>query len=106
MEKGKGVMGSNGRRWAVDFIDNSTSPSSRDVPDPPGFSRASLDQVTLSLFFPFYFYFYFFFQFRVYIIFFFKSKCFLKEEFKCFRTNPPSVAKRRMLNPTGKPRFY
>ncbi|RYR55388.1 hypothetical protein Ahy_A06g030615 isoform A [Arachis hypogaea] len=44
MDKGKGVMGSNARRWAVDFSDNSTSPSSRDVPDPPGFSRASIDQ--------------------------------------------------------------
>ncbi|XP_047166320.1 LOW QUALITY PROTEIN: ER membrane protein complex subunit 4 [Vigna umbellata] len=41
MEKGKGVMGSGGRRWAVDLSDNSTS---RDIPDPPGFSRASLDQ--------------------------------------------------------------
>jgi hypothetical protein len=49
MEKGKGVMG-GGRRWAVDFTDSSTSPSSRDIPDPPGFSRASLDQVlSLSL---------------------------------------------------------
>ncbi|XP_015947274.1 uncharacterized protein LOC107472253 isoform X2 [Arachis duranensis] len=44
MDKGKGVMGSNARRWAVDFSDNSTSPSSRDVPDPPAFSRASIDQ--------------------------------------------------------------
>ena len=44
MEKGKGVMG-GGRRWAVDFSDYSSSPSSRDVPDPPGFSRVSLDQV-------------------------------------------------------------
>ncbi|KAI6679177.1 hypothetical protein NL676_033058 [Syzygium grande] len=43
MEKGKGVMGM-GRRWAVDFTDNSTSPASRDIPDPLGFSRASLDQ--------------------------------------------------------------
>ncbi|RVX19802.1 ER membrane protein complex subunit 4 [Vitis vinifera] len=42
MEKGKGVMG--GRRWAVDLTDYSTTPSSRDIPDPPGFSRASLDQ--------------------------------------------------------------
>ncbi|KAG4962711.1 hypothetical protein JHK85_040155 [Glycine max] len=41
MEKGKGVMGSGGRRWGVDFSDNSTS---RDIPDPPGFSRTSLDQ--------------------------------------------------------------
>lgn len=41
MDKGKGVMGSSGRRWAVDFSDNSTS---RDIIDPPGFSRASLDQ--------------------------------------------------------------
>jgi hypothetical protein len=47
MEKGKGVMG-GGRRWAVDFTDSSTSPSSRDIPDPPGFSRASLDQVLSS----------------------------------------------------------
>ncbi|KAL3587143.1 hypothetical protein D5086_014010 [Populus alba] len=43
MDKGKAVMGS-GRRWAVDFTDNSTLPSSRDIPDPPGFSRASQDQ--------------------------------------------------------------
>ncbi|PPS11594.1 hypothetical protein GOBAR_AA09053 [Gossypium barbadense] len=43
MEKGKGVMGA-GRRWAVDFSDNSTAPSSRDIPDPPGFTRASVDQ--------------------------------------------------------------
>ncbi|ESR63496.1 hypothetical protein CICLE_v10009603mg [Citrus x clementina] len=43
MEKGKGVMGS-GRRWAVDFTDNSTTPSTRDIADPPGFSRASQDQ--------------------------------------------------------------
>uniref|UniRef100_A0A5B7B628 ER membrane protein complex subunit 4 n=1 Tax=Davidia involucrata TaxID=16924 RepID=A0A5B7B628_DAVIN len=42
MEKGKGVM--VGRRWAVDFTDNSTTPSSRDIPDPPGFIRASHDQ--------------------------------------------------------------
>lgn len=44
MEKGKSVMGS-GRRWAVDFTDNSTSPSSRDIPDPLGFARSSQDQV-------------------------------------------------------------
>ncbi|KAB2598405.1 ER membrane protein complex subunit 4-like [Pyrus ussuriensis x Pyrus communis] len=43
MEKGKGVMG-EGRRWGVDLTDNSTSPSSRDFPDPPGFSRASFEQ--------------------------------------------------------------
>lgn len=43
MEKGKGVM-VGGRRWGVDFTDNSASPSSRDIPDPPGFSRASQDQ--------------------------------------------------------------
>nr|KJB65831.1 hypothetical protein B456_010G120200 [Gossypium raimondii] len=43
MEKGKGVLGA-GRRWAVDFSDNSTAPSSRDIPDPPGFTRASVDQ--------------------------------------------------------------
>lgn len=49
MEKGKGVMG-GGRRWAVDFTDNSISPSSRDIADPPGFTRASQDQVlSLSL---------------------------------------------------------
>ncbi|KAJ1410286.1 TMEM85/ER membrane protein complex subunit 4 [Sesbania bispinosa] len=46
MEKGKGVMGSLGRRWGVDFTDNSTS---RDIPDPNGFSRASLDQDDSSL---------------------------------------------------------
>ena len=45
MEKGKGVMGGLGRRWAVEFTDYSTSPSSRDVPDPSGFSRSSIDQV-------------------------------------------------------------
>lgn len=44
MEKGKGVM-VGGRRWAVEFSDNSTAPSSRDFPDPPGFTRASQDQV-------------------------------------------------------------
>ncbi|KAL7112035.1 hypothetical protein ACP275_05G127800 [Erythranthe tilingii] len=43
MDKGKAVMGS-GRRWAVDFTDNSTSHSSRDIPDPPGFTRASQEQ--------------------------------------------------------------
>ncbi|KAL5782974.1 hypothetical protein ACOSP7_008003 [Xanthoceras sorbifolium] len=43
MEKGKGVMGS-GRRWAVDFTDNSTAHFSRDIPDPLGFTRASQDQ--------------------------------------------------------------
>ncbi|KAG6740263.1 hypothetical protein POTOM_055704 [Populus tomentosa] len=43
MDKGKAVMGS-GRRWAVDFTDNSTTPSSRDIPDPPGFNRASQEQ--------------------------------------------------------------
>ncbi|KAH9618701.1 hypothetical protein KSS87_000685 [Heliosperma pusillum] len=48
MEKGKGVMG-GGRRWAVDLTDNSTSHSSRDIPDPPGFSRASSDQDDSSL---------------------------------------------------------
>lgn len=42
MEKGKGAMGS--RKWAVDFTDNSSTPSSRDIPDPPGFTRASHDQ--------------------------------------------------------------
>ncbi|XP_027332248.1 ER membrane protein complex subunit 4 isoform X1 [Abrus precatorius] len=46
MEKGKGVMGAQGRRWGVDFSDNSTS---RDIPDPPGFSRASLDNDDSSL---------------------------------------------------------
>ncbi|CAK9157396.1 unnamed protein product [Ilex paraguariensis] len=43
MDKGKAVMGV-GRRWAVDFSDNSTAPSSRDILDPPGFTRASQDQ--------------------------------------------------------------
>ncbi|KAL0372049.1 UNVERIFIED_CONTAM: ER membrane protein complex subunit [Sesamum calycinum] len=43
MDKGKAVMGS-GRRWAVEFTDNSTSHSSRDIPDPPGFTRASQEQ--------------------------------------------------------------
>nr|DAD20179.1 TPA_asm: hypothetical protein HUJ06_021642 [Nelumbo nucifera] len=41
MEKGKGVVA---RRWAIDFTDNSTSPSSRDIPDPLGYARASQDQ--------------------------------------------------------------
>lgn len=44
MDKGKAVMGS-GRRWAVEFTDNSSSPSSRDIPDPPGFTRGAHDQV-------------------------------------------------------------
>ncbi|XP_057539264.1 uncharacterized protein LOC130817526 isoform X2 [Amaranthus tricolor] len=43
MEKGKGIM-VGGRRWAVEFTDNSTAPSTRDFPDPPGFTRASQDQ--------------------------------------------------------------
>ncbi|XP_022858376.1 ER membrane protein complex subunit 4-like [Olea europaea var. sylvestris] len=43
MDKGKAVMGS-GRRWAVEFTDNSSSPSSRDIPDPPGFTRGAHDQ--------------------------------------------------------------
>ncbi|RAL50207.1 unnamed protein product [Cuscuta campestris] len=43
MEKGKAVMGM-GRRWAVEFTDCSASPSSRDIPDPPGFVRAPQDQ--------------------------------------------------------------
>ncbi|ERN07079.1 hypothetical protein AMTRI_Chr12g239930 [Amborella trichopoda] len=38
MEKGKGLP----RRWAIDLVDTS-SQSSRDVPDPLGFSRASLE---------------------------------------------------------------
>ncbi|CDY21450.1 BnaC03g27470D [Brassica napus] len=38
MDKGKAVMGT-GRRWAVDFSDQSTVPSSRDILDPPGFIR-------------------------------------------------------------------
>ncbi|XP_050384635.1 uncharacterized protein LOC126801205 [Argentina anserina] len=33
-----------GRKWAVNLTDNSTSPSSSNVPDPLGFSRASSDQ--------------------------------------------------------------
>lgn len=45
MDKGKAIMGS-GRRWAVDFTDNSTSHASRDIPDPPGFTRASQEQVS------------------------------------------------------------
>lgn len=43
MEKGKGLM-VDGRRWAVDFSDNSSSNSTRDITDPPGFTRASQDQ--------------------------------------------------------------
>lgn len=43
MDKGKAIMGS-GRRWAVEFTDNSASPSSREIPDPPGFTRSSHDQ--------------------------------------------------------------
>lgn len=50
MDKGKAVMGM-GRRWAVEFTDNSSSPSSRDIPDPLGFSRASQDQVTFFFYF-------------------------------------------------------
>lgn len=46
MDKGKAVMGT-GRRWAVEFSDQSTVPSSRDILDPPGFSRASQEQVLL-----------------------------------------------------------
>ena len=46
MEKGKGIM-VGGRRWAVEFTDNSTAPSTRDFPDPSGFTRASQDQVFL-----------------------------------------------------------
>ncbi|CAM8913238.1 unnamed protein product [Rhodiola kirilowii] len=41
MEKSKGVIG--GRRWAVEFTDNSVAPSSREIPDPLGFTRASQD---------------------------------------------------------------
>ena len=44
MDKRKAVMGA-GRRWAVDFSDQSTVPSSRDILDPPGFSRVSPEQV-------------------------------------------------------------
>ncbi|KAJ0905996.1 putative TMEM85/ER membrane protein complex subunit 4 [Helianthus annuus] len=44
MEKGKGVLGS--RKWAVEFTDNS---STRDILDPPGFTRASPDQDDSSL---------------------------------------------------------
>ncbi|KAM1149529.1 hypothetical protein ACFX15_029696 [Malus domestica] len=43
MKKGNGVMG-EGRRWAVDLTDISTSPYSRDFPNPLGISRASLEQ--------------------------------------------------------------
>ena len=46
MDKGKGVAVN--RRWAVDFTDNSASHSSRDIPDPPGFTRSSPDQVSPS----------------------------------------------------------
>lgn len=46
MDKGKAVMGA-GRRWAVDFSDQSTVPSSRDILDPPGFSRAPPEQVLI-----------------------------------------------------------
>lgn len=42
MEKGKAIVG---RRWAVEFTDNSSTPSTRDIPDPPGFTRASQEQV-------------------------------------------------------------
>ncbi|KAF8392985.1 hypothetical protein HHK36_021226 [Tetracentron sinense] len=41
MEKGKSVVA---RRWAIDLTDNSTAPSSRDFPDPLGFTRLSQDQ--------------------------------------------------------------
>lgn len=53
MDKGKAVMGS-GRRWAVEFTDNSVAPSSRDIPDPPGFTRSSHDQVQFYSIFCFY----------------------------------------------------
>ena len=46
MDKRKAVMGA-GRRWAVDFSDQSTVPSSRDILDPPGFSRAPPEQVLI-----------------------------------------------------------
>lgn len=48
MDKGKGIMGS-GRRWAVEFTDNSTSHSTRDIPDPPGFTRASQESVPVNI---------------------------------------------------------
>lgn len=41
MEKGKGCV----RRWAIDFTENqSSSSSSREIPDPLGFNRATQDQ--------------------------------------------------------------
>ncbi|KHG13113.1 pro-apoptotic serine protease [Gossypium arboreum] len=45
MEKAKGVMGA-GQIWVVDFFDNSTTPSSRDIFNFFGFTRLSTDQVT------------------------------------------------------------
>uniref|UniRef100_A0A7N1A710 ER membrane protein complex subunit 4 n=1 Tax=Kalanchoe fedtschenkoi TaxID=63787 RepID=A0A7N1A710_KALFE len=42
MEKGRGAIG--GRRWAVEFTDNSVSPSTREIPDPLGFTRSSQEQ--------------------------------------------------------------
>ncbi|KAK8341161.1 hypothetical protein V6Z11_A08G151500 [Gossypium hirsutum] len=43
MEKAKGVMGA-GQIWVVDFFDNSTTPSSRDIFNFFGFTRLSTDQ--------------------------------------------------------------
>uniref|UniRef100_A0A7N0R8I9 ER membrane protein complex subunit 4 n=1 Tax=Kalanchoe fedtschenkoi TaxID=63787 RepID=A0A7N0R8I9_KALFE len=42
MEKSRGVIG--GRRWAVEFTDNSTAPSTREITDPLGFTRSSQEQ--------------------------------------------------------------
>ncbi|KAF6176526.1 hypothetical protein GIB67_007909 [Kingdonia uniflora] len=42
MEKGKGVM-TTSRRWAIDFTESSAL-STRDIPDPLGFTRASQEQ--------------------------------------------------------------
>ena len=39
--------GGGGRKWAIDLSDSSSSSSSRDIADPPGFSKASLDAVSV-----------------------------------------------------------
>ena len=39
--------GGGGRKWAIDLSE--TSSSSRDIADPPGFSKASLDAVSVFL---------------------------------------------------------
>lgn len=47
MERGTGRAAGAGRKWAVELCDATPSASSRDVPDPLGFSRSSLDLVSV-----------------------------------------------------------